>query len=132
MKFRNVTREQLDKALEACSLLEYDGNITWNRGPDQKGNAFIATIRAKDSRKAGSRRTWQGRRSVGASWHAHRDFFRFIYRLAPQAIIDTGLYGAVRYTSAEQFEETHPATYHVNVGSRMQPVALGDLSVEAT
>lgn len=129
MKFRNVTREQLIQAMDCVSAMHYNRNLGWNRWPEKKGNAFVATLRVSDSHLRGARMTASGRHSVGASWHAHRDFFRTLLTIAPDCIIDTGLYGAVRYAGLEDFEAKHPATYYVNVGSQMKPARLGDLSV---
>jgi hypothetical protein len=139
MKFRNVTREQLEQALYTTSIIHYPdpspenygggGNLIWKRAPTRKGNAFIATLRVKDSHKAGARLSAQGKHTVAASWHAHRDFFRTLLTVAPECIIDTGLYGAQRYAGLEDFEQKHPATYFINIGSEACHVRIGELSV---
>ncbi len=66
--------------------------------------------------------TGHGRRSVGACWHAHRDFLRAVFAHAPAATVRTRF---ARYT-AEGFEQQFPPTGDVNIGSQYYPVTMPD------
>lgn len=48
----------------------------------------------------------QGRRVNAVCWHGHREFFRALFALAPEAVVSTAL---ARYT-AENFESAYPST----------------------
>lgn len=53
-------------------------------------------------------------------WHGHRDFFRALYKLAPEAIIKTAL---ATYRNSRHFEEAFPGTRQVATDSpRMNTV----------
>lgn len=78
MKIRNVTRADLDRALEEVNET-YNGNVIFDRidcTSSRKG-VWEVTLRTVDSRKAGGRRVRSnnGRRVITACWHAHGRFF---------------------------------------------------------
>jgi len=96
---------------------------------DRAVSAHAARFRlgAKDSRKYGARRSWSGRHTPNASWEAHRDVLREIFRLIPDAVIETRM---ATYKGADGFEATFPATASINIGSQMRPATMPSLSVE--
>src|SRR5262245_55222447 len=112
--------------VDRISYAVYDGNlradITWHRGRRVR---FV--IRARSSKAFGARRSWTGRRSVAASWEAHRDCMRALFRLDPQARLLTGM---ATYKGATGFEQTHPSTQFRNIGSQMQPAYMRELSLD--
>jgi hypothetical protein len=72
------------------------------------------------------RRSWQGRRIAAVSWHGHRDFFRALFRLAPNAIVTSHWAAGWTVYTAATFEATYRATGAANIGSMMQPVRYAD------
>lgn len=124
MMVKGATAEQIRDAADAANVRIY--NLTW-KGCDRRGLASF-TFRLKTytpdgadhapfrrfslySDRNGNRRTVPG----AVCWHGHREFFRALYRLCPDAKVKTAM--AV-YTSPAQFEATHAATYH-DGGTRM-------------
>lgn len=116
MVIRNVTR---------ASLLAAAGDVGEIRlEVEDRSNSRRAEFRVRLFPIGDSRRTFcpiSGRRKNACSWQAHADFFRALYRLEPRADIRTacpvGAGSRVRYTSPEQFEDTHEDTgWHSVVG----------------
>lgn len=107
----------------------------WNGGPF--GNLFAGitwtngrrvrfTIQTRDPDAKGSRRSAGGRRMRKASWEAHRDVMRALLKADKDATIRTGF---ATYRGLVNFEETHAATAHRNVGSQADPVTIRECSV---
>jgi len=118
MIIRNVTRQDLEKALETVTA-RYDGNVIWNRAPEPlnaRGTAWRCTLRVKDSHGPGARLSpsYQRRHTVAACWHAHGVFFD---ALPAQAVIVTGS------------TKTRPgAPWHDwNAGSYLSPAYMSEL-----
>lgn len=125
MLIRNVTREQFEAVVAQVSA-QYGDNITTHQDMHQMGSRVIRVqgrIRAESSRGPGARRSWSGRRTVSACWHAHRDVFRALFAAYPDATVQTTM---ARYT-AENFEDVYPRTAYVNVGSMAAPANMPNL-----
>lgn len=125
MQVRTTLNEGRIKAI-AAGL--YDGNLTVeveHKSTTRKGvSTYRVKVGASDSRGAGARRSWSGRRGPWACWHAFRDFFYGIYAEDADAIIVTGL---ARYNGLEGFEREYPGTAYKNVGSMVQPAYMDEL-----
>lgn len=123
MIIRNATAQQLYKAVRATAA-DYEGNVRFKNGPDpvnQKGTGHRLTLTVHASSKPGGRRSNTGRKVAAACWHVHREFFRHLYDLAPEAVIQSAL---ATYTSKEDFEKTFEVTGDRNMGSAFEPCAV--------
>ena len=85
----NATTDQLRQALDEVNKL-YDGNVIFNRQPEPVGSRIRFTLRVKDSKKPGDRRSHQGRRMSSACWHVHRDFFDELFKVNPESYVVAG------------------------------------------
>ena len=86
---RNTHKEELQLALEKINH-KYDGNVIWNRSPDQtdkRGLVWKFTLRVRNSRGAGASISSSGRHSTSACWHVHGDFFDALFEINPNAIV---------------------------------------------
>jgi len=91
VQIRNVTKEDLDKALAEVNK-RYDNNIFFNNfeAMNQKGNAFRVTLRVRSSHGKGARLNIERTRHLPyACWHVHGDFFDNLLIISPQTIIKT-------------------------------------------
>lgn len=63
-------------------------------------------------------------------WHGHRDFFRHLFKVAPEARIYTALIRRanlpIKFWSKGNFEENFEQTGDVNIGSAYRPVCAAD------
>lgn len=116
MIFRKVTPEEMERALTAVNA-KYDGNIIFNRF-DIENRAVCATLRVRDSKKAGARRSWSGRRLVSACWHVHGYFFEELFKVNPLAIVSS--YGKKITIDGGNWIDW-------NAGSMAQPVLMSKL-----
>lgn len=105
----------------------YGGNIIVKHSNRHSPNVITLTIRALYSNRLGARRSYSGRRSISACWHAHRDVIRAILTRYPEATITTGLLGPIRYEGLQHFEATYPDTGSIDIGSMFQPAQIADL-----
>lgn len=125
MLIRNVTRSQVEAVLAQVGE-SYGDNLTTHADMHQMGSRVIRVqgrIRAESSRGPGARRSWSGRRTVSACWHAHRDFYRALFAAYPQATVQTTM---ARYT-ASNFEDVYPGTGNQNIGSMFAPAYMPEL-----
>lgn len=123
MIIRNATAAQLYEAVDLTSK-DYNSNVRFKNGPDpvnQKGTGHRLTLTVHASGKMGGRRSHSGRKVAAACWHVHRDFMRHLYRLAPDAVIQSAL---ATYRGSEDFENTFEATGDRNMGSAFEPCAV--------
>jgi hypothetical protein len=93
----------------------------------------VLPTRDEDYRKENGHYRWQ-RRSAGWSnterrifatcWHGHREFFRALFRLDPNARIYTALCRRcnISYWTGSNFEDKFRETGYVNIGSHYRPV----------
>lgn len=133
MEIRNVPSSAIvGTAILRTSALWGD-NITSKNGISvsanrRNGNVNVrVTLRAHSSHGDGVRESASGRRGPWVCWHAHRDFFRALFELAPTASVRTGLgRDGVTYT-ADTFETLFPRTYNTNAGSAWYPREFGTL-----
>ena len=80
---------------------QYAQNIAWKREPELIGKHYAFTLTVHDSANPGSRRAASGRRISAACWHAHRDFFRALFKHDPEGTVTST---QARYTSSANFE----------------------------
>lgn len=107
MLARNVTEAELEQAARQVGVrlgnLRPNGRglrfTLWTKGKPPKYGRRSQTIRNRD----GSLRRIPGR----VCWHGHRDFFRAVFRLQPQAYFDTAL---AKYEGTLDFERKFPDT----------------------
>lgn len=122
MIFRNISREDLQSALEAVSQ-RYSGNVVWNREPEPVGRGFRATIKVLDSKGPGHRRGFphgnadKGKRMASACWHVHGEFFDSIFDIAPGASVKSG---DLRITANGGNWKDR------NIGSQMRPLMFSE------
>ena len=113
----NATTDQLRQALEEVNKL-YDGNVIFNRQPEPMGSRARFTLRVKDSKGPGARRSHQGRRMSSACWHVHGDFFDKLFKVNPEAYVVAG--GCKRISR-------HGGNWQDrNIGSRMNPLYFSE------
>lgn len=120
MKFTNVTQQDLEKALEVVNV-KYKGNVEFNNFQPQ-GKRFNCTLRVKNSRGPGARRSqdWNGkrRRLISACWHVHGDFFDALWDIAPDMNVFTG--GMMYRDRGDNWQD-------MQVGSIMYPAYMSEL-----
>lgn len=87
MIVKNVTVEQLEKALAEINEKTFEGNIVWKQAPVPVGRRFKFTLTVKQSAERGGRRGFSGKRVAAACWHVHGHFFDAVFALAPDAEI---------------------------------------------
>lgn len=127
MEIKGLTGDEFRAVVERVSAADYAGNISLVDAPralNMRGDRFRARIRASRSALQGARRTWTGRRSVAACWHAHRDVLALMFAEHPHAVVRTTF--AV-YRGAEGFRDNFPGTGRRNIGSAYTPVRMPEL-----
>jgi hypothetical protein len=94
---------------------------------NKKGTRYRIWIGVKSARRPGARvsppRFYQEnpRRIGSACWHAHRDFFRAIFDINPDAEIHTAL---AKYKGRDDFERKYPATAYGGGMAGAAPVGM--------
>ncbi len=127
----NVTRHILEDAAHAVgvTLQDYQDQSRPTGKPRHRFRLKPVTTRTPSGRVAVNgrgpytalRSRWGKDRMINAvCWHGHREFYRELFRRAPDAVVTTKL---ARYTAAT-FESVFPATGGTNIGSRMEPQRL--------
>lgn len=104
----------------------YDGNVIVHPDAHPAGEGdygFAGRLRCVSSDGPGARRSWSGRRTPSACWHAYRDVLKAVFAEYPHATARTAM---ARYTGAD-FESQYPRTADHNIGSMMQPAYMPDL-----
>lgn len=125
MRLRNVTLDDFRASVKRVNV-HYNGNLHVHDDAHETGSRVITTVGRLDvlnSRESGARRSWSGRRTRAACWHAFRDVIRDILEHNPEATVITSM---ARYTP-ENFEDTYPATGDQNIGSMFEPAYMPDL-----
>jgi hypothetical protein len=125
MKIKGIVKTELDTALSRIN-----GAYYWNLKVVEcrdvpRGVQF--GLRVYDSRAFGARLASSGKRHTpSASWEAHRDLFREVFKINPAAVVITMV---ATYRGSADFEEKFPATANHMMGSRAEPVTLRELSI---
>lgn len=114
MRVLNVTLETLEAVAKSVGVTLYEVRPT-----NTKGTGWQFTLRPNGSRYY--RRGRNNRRVWAVCWHGHRDFFRALFDLAPDAKVRTTV---ARYDGREGFEKTYPSTGDRNIGSIFEPLPL--------
>ena len=113
----NATIDQLRQAMEAVNKL-YDGNVIFNRQPEPVGSRLRFTLRVKDSKGPGARRSHQGRRMSSACWHVHGHFFEELFKVNPEAYVVAG--------GCKRISKDGGNWQDRNIGSRMFPMFFSE------
>ena len=124
MKLYGLTLLELEGIVAEVSRNNYKGNLELNRAEQSPRGRVDWTLRVKRSRDPGAHRSWSGRRTVAACWHAHRDVMAAVFERNPAARIVSSF---ADYEGRERFEREFPGTYYHQVGSMMQPADYGEL-----
>jgi hypothetical protein len=88
------------------------------------GKGYRGRVIAESSRVRGARRSWSGRRTNAACWHAYRDCMYAVFAIDPNAVIVTAM---ARYDGLAGFEKNYPETANHNIGSMVQHAYMPDL-----
>lgn len=157
MLARNVTRKNLTQAAKAhkIAIVDYrpDGKTgaRFRLSPIHKrtpagrvaagGFGPYSGVRSRVENPFGpGPATVKERRIASVCWHGHREFFRSLLKIRPDARIQTtllgrgnrfnmahgNLTGSVRWYTAENFETVFPQTGDLNIGSQMYPLLMAD------
>jgi hypothetical protein len=128
MEITGVTLDEFTAIVYKVSERDHDGNLIVHRDAHDQGGKrrprITARLAALDSRGAGTRTSWTGRRGPWACWHAYRDVLAEVFAAHPTAVIRTGM--AV-YNGAEGFAANYPATAYHNIGSQVAPAYMPEL-----
>ena len=93
----------------------------------RRGRALQFTLRPKGEHYR--RRSPGGRRIAAVCWHGHRDFFRTLFWMAPEAKVSTAqtrrLPRGERFYTRDTFSERYPRT-DANIGSLFEPARYSD------
>jgi hypothetical protein len=133
MEIRNVPSSDIVGTAILRTSEKWGNNITTKEGiivtgVRANGQMNVRTsLRAHSSLDEGVRESASGRKGPWVCWHAHRDFFRALFELAPDATVRTGLGRAGVTYSAGTFENDFPGTYNMNAGSEWYPREFGSL-----
>lgn len=123
MRVKGISELDLALIVGHVSRVFYAGNLIFKREPETIGRFVHFTLRVKDSKGPGARRSHSGRRLVSACWHAHRDVMVELFDFAPDALLVTAM---ARYEGREGFLREYPGTGSVNLGSAFEPMAYRD------
>lgn len=124
-RYASALDARVNAVVKTVSIDNYCRNIvcsiTWAKGRRVR---FVLTTR--DAWAFGSRMSASGRHMCRASWEAHRDVMRALFKLDPDATIKTVF---ATYLGRADFEQAFPATANHNVGSDAAPRAIRDCSI---
>jgi len=124
MKFTGWTPEQISEVVSAVSVLSFGANLRFEETRSEqtrRGWTVLGVLRVRDSGRTGARLGPSGRRSVAASWEAHRDVMWGLFDLNPEGRIVTSI---ADYRGREDFVSKYRATRDRRVGSS----TIGELS----
>lgn len=122
-KAPNITCERLDNIVAQISSHHFDGNLICE-SEQRTRSSLLFTLRVRHSRGPGARRAPSGRRTVSATWEAHRLVMERLFAIWPNATLVTA---KITYRGAADFIARHASTYNHEVGSMCAPVAFGSL-----
>jgi len=91
MIIKYCSEKDLKKALKETNKL-FDNNIIFNSFQRLSRNRIRVTLRVKDSKGKGARKSLRGRRLISACWHVHGSFFYYLIKTNEKAIIETMLW----------------------------------------
>ena len=104
-----------------------ENNIVISNPRVYSNNRFAVKIDMSDSRKPGSRRTWQGRHGKYASWWTFRDIMDGVFHHNEGARISTG---NTVYRGRSDFNDQTMYGPQNNIGSMMYPCYHEDVSID--
>lgn len=127
MKVTKINPAQIDdftrvmiEAVIALGGVRVEYDIT--RG--KRSSSVRFTLRTTHKASPWMRRSASGRATNGVTWEAHRIVLQALFDAFPDITIKSAL---ATYKGAADFKEKFPQTFNHNAGSRMNPVAFGEL-----
>lgn len=123
MKVTGMNAEKFETIVNNVNR-KYAGNIVIQTITPITDNRFSVKMGTANSRAAGSRTSWSGRRGKYLCWHGFRDVIAAVFAENDSARVQTGM--AV-YRGKAGFEDVYPDTANVNIGSMMQPAYMPEL-----
>lgn len=149
MLARNVTRENLEQAADSVGI-----NVIDFRPAGKTGARFrlsprrlrtpAGRISKADTGRLCAVRGFRSdgirKRTSSVCWHGHRDFFRALFTLRPDARVQTTLLArenrfnlyhgdltsGARWYTAANFETVFPLTADLNIGSTYEPLYISE------
>ena len=122
MLIRNATFEQVEKAADKVGVRV----VEWRAVSPTACRFRLGLTTAREYQRTSVGYGSKGRRIAAVCWHGHRDFYRALFKVAPEARVQTAMTRQLaqgsRYYTAENFERVYQETDR-NIGSMMQPVA---------
>lgn len=109
--YTNATIIELNRALELVNE-RFNNNIKFKR-LDNKGNRKIFTLTVKNSKDAGGRIGFTGKRVAAACWHAHGYFFDALFSINENIYI---------YSMGKKITADSGNWQDKNIGSIMSPL----------
>jgi hypothetical protein len=85
---------------------------------EERGFYYLVRLKVKNSKGAGARRSFRGRRLKNACWHVHGYFIEAVFKSDPEAVV---------YTAGEIFRRETWYWKDWNAGSLMNPVYISEL-----
>ena len=123
MYLLNSSIDELQFCLEQVNK-DYNDNIIFKR-LEQRGNKILFTLRVKDSKGKGARRSSKDRRIISACWHVHGELFDTILFYNEKAIIEISWTGYNVYKDSDGKVKNNWQDW--NAGSKFHPVFMSEL-----
>lgn len=111
----NATRQELETALTEVNK-RFNDNVSFERLTPE-GRRMRFTLRVKDSKGAGHRLGFTGRRMSKACWHVHGHFFDALLRVNPDVYIKPA--GLTIDRNGGNWQDR-------NIGSQMHPLYFSE------
>jgi hypothetical protein len=122
MLIRNARLEQVQKAADKVGVRV----VEWRAVSPTSYRFRLRLGVERDYQRTSVGYGRQGRRISAVCWHGHRDFYRALFRIAPEATVQTALTRGFargnRYYTAQNFERVYQET-DKNIGPLIAPVA---------
>lgn len=120
MYAKNVNMGDLVLALKRINNT-YEDNVIFNCYPEWYNDKIKFTLKVKDSSKPGARHSYSGRKGISACWHVHGDFFDELFKINPNAIIESG------WTKTKTITKDSGNWQEIQSGTMAHPVYLSAL-----
>lgn len=116
----------VQEVVAKISRTKYHNNLKAHAStlPSSSGYSARFVLKVKDNKTSPARKAVNGRVSNAANWESHREVLANIFDLYPYAIISTP---TTTYHGKKDFEHRYHDTYHINMGSKSNPIPLGSL-----
>jgi hypothetical protein len=122
MKIFDVPLSEAKKVAEELGIV-FEGDDISNSNGDRIQGQLKPKPNEPNPYQRTSRSFFNPDRKVHAiCWHGHRDFYRGIFRINPDARIQSGYYFKADWKGSEDFEDNYRDTGHIEIGA---PIAGG-------